>query len=65
MYVFEDFLSGGIVVFDSEQKAKDFAKKLNDYLFGTVGCGLGSNDYEITKCEVNPIFEKWIEEREK
>ena len=63
MYVFKDYLDGGTAVFDSIQKADDFAKKLNNHLFEEVGCGLDSGDYEIVACEINPDFEKWIEEK--
>ena len=60
MYVFEEYLSGESAVFDSKQKAKDFAKKFNDWCFKETGCGINSNDYEITECKVNPNFDEWI-----
>ena len=59
VYVFNDYIEGAIAVFDSEQKAKDFMAKLNNYLNYT----LSSSEYEIKKYEINPTdIKKWLNE---
>ena len=63
-YVLSDYCAGGVALFDSEKKAKDFVKQLNANCFEETGYGYDTEDYSIKKVELNPDFDKWIHEIE-
>lgn len=60
LYLVREYCSGCCALFDSTEKAEDFVRKLNDYLFKENGEGLSFSDYSLEKIEINPSFDKWI-----
>lgn len=59
IYIVREYYDDSIAVFDSMDKAKNFLKKLNNYLFEETGEGLKEEDFSLTKEELNIDFEQW------
>lgn len=63
-WLFENWLGGGKALFLTKQEAEDFRKKIDISLIQDpmIGEAMDKEEYDITKVELNPDFEKWMEE---
>lgn len=59
IYIVREYYDDSVAVFDSIDKAKNFLKKLNNYLFEETGEGLREEDFSLIKEELNIGFEQW------
>ncbi len=59
VYIVREYYNDSIAVFDSMDKAKNFLKKFNNYLFEEDGEGLREEDFSLIKEELNIGFKEW------
>lgn len=63
-WLFKEYLGGGAALFFSREEAENFRRKLDKYFLDnpSIGEAMDESEYDIMEVELNPNFEKWINE---
>lgn len=57
VWVFTDYLSGDISVFDSKEKALNYYQALQKNMIDLFEEPLWDNEWDIRECELNPVYQ--------